>query len=127
GNTLECGACSGSDTCGGGGSENVCGCTPTTCSALGKNCGTAPDGCGGTLQCGDCDAPETCGGGGTPGLCGCTVQACENTWCGVVYDSCAKQTHVCPGACTTGQSCSQTTHLCVSCVVDVCTGSPGKC
>jgi hypothetical protein len=27
-------------------------CVPTTCSALGKICGTAPDGCGGTLTCG---------------------------------------------------------------------------
>ena len=27
-------------------------CAPTTCAALGKTCGTAPDGCGGTLTCG---------------------------------------------------------------------------
>ena len=31
-------------------------CVPTTCAALGKICGTAPDGCGGTLTCG-----STCG------------------------------------------------------------------
>src|SRR5207245_2547445 len=37
-------------------------CTPTTCAAQGKNCGTIPDGCGGTLTCGVCPAPQTwCG------------------------------------------------------------------
>src|SRR5439155_1385572 len=39
-------------------------CTPTTCAAQGKNCGTIPDGCGGTLTCGVCTAPQTSGGGG---------------------------------------------------------------
>src|SRR3989442_15100673 len=37
-------------------------CTPTTCAAQGKNCGTIPNGCGGTLTCGACTAPQTCGG-----------------------------------------------------------------
>jgi hypothetical protein len=45
-------------------------CTPTTCAAQGKNCGSIPDGCGGTLTCGSCPSPQTCGGGGTPNLCG---------------------------------------------------------
>jgi len=27
-------------------------CTPTTCVAQGKNCGTIANGCGGTLSCG---------------------------------------------------------------------------
>lgn len=45
-------------------------CIPTTCAALGDNCGTVSDGCGGTLSCGTCTAPETCGGGGTPNVCG---------------------------------------------------------
>lgn len=39
------------DTCGGGGTANVCGCTPTTCEADGILCGTFDDGCGGTLNC----------------------------------------------------------------------------
>ena len=45
-------------------------CTPTTCAAQGKNCGTIPDGCGGTLTCGVCTAPLTCGGGGVANVCG---------------------------------------------------------
>jgi hypothetical protein len=45
-------------------------CTPTTCAALGDNCGSVSDGCGGTLTCGSCTAPDTCGGGGTPNVCG---------------------------------------------------------
>jgi hypothetical protein len=46
------------------------GCTKTTCSAQGKNCGSISDGCGGTLSCGSCTSPQTCGGGGTPNVCG---------------------------------------------------------
>jgi hypothetical protein len=45
-------------------------CTPTTCAAQGKNCGTIADGCGGTLACGICSSPQTCGGGGTVNVCG---------------------------------------------------------
>src|SRR5262249_25371864 len=60
-------------------------CTPTTCAAAGKNCGSISDGCGGTLNCGSCTAPETCGGGGVANVCGssppppssCTTKA---TW-----------------------------------------------
>src|SRR5436309_14351958 len=75
--TLTCGACTAPQTCGGGGIANVCGlgtpppaCTPTTCAAQGKNCGTIPDGCGGTLTCGACTAPQTCGSGGIAHICG---------------------------------------------------------
>jgi len=50
---LFCGDCTAPDTCSGGGAPNVCGCTPTMCSAT--DCGTIPDGCGGTLDCGVCD------------------------------------------------------------------------
>src|SRR5207253_7991998 len=45
-------------------------CSPTTCAAQGKNCGTIADGCGGTLSCGACTAPQTCGGGGVANVCG---------------------------------------------------------
>jgi Glycosyl hydrolases family 16 len=45
-------------------------CTPTTCAAQGKNCGSISDGCGGTLSCGSCASPETCGGGGVANVCG---------------------------------------------------------
>jgi hypothetical protein len=57
----------------------VCGCTPTTCQAQGKNCGSISDGCGGTLNCGTCSAPDTCAGAGTPNVCGCVgVQCCTS-------------------------------------------------
>ncbi|AWV88442.1 RCC1 domain-containing protein [Bradymonas sediminis] len=39
------------DTCGGGGDDNICGCTPTTCEESGTLCGQIDDGCGGTLDC----------------------------------------------------------------------------
>ena len=67
-------------TCGGGGTANVCGtCTAETntafCSRLGKNCGsvTANDNCGTSRtvsSCGTCTSPQTCGGGGTANVCG---------------------------------------------------------
>lgn len=52
-------------TVGGGGT-----CTPTTCAAQGKNCGTISDGCGGSLTCGTCSGAQTCGGGGVTNVCG---------------------------------------------------------
>jgi hypothetical protein len=70
GGTLNCGTCNLPETCGGGGTPNVCGCSPTTCAAEGANCGMIADGCGATLDCGSCTLPETCGGGGTPNVCG---------------------------------------------------------
>jgi hypothetical protein len=76
GNTLDCGSCTGTQTCGGGGTPYQCGsntsCIPTTCLALGFNCGPAADGCGGVLDCGDTctTAGDICGGGGQPGVCG---------------------------------------------------------
>jgi hypothetical protein len=50
--------------------NGACPCTPTTCAALGADCGTLADGCGGTLDCGTCTDPEICGGGGTTNVCG---------------------------------------------------------
>jgi hypothetical protein len=46
------------------------GCRPSTCPALGKDCGMLSDGCNGTLSCGDCTRPLRCGGGGVPNVCG---------------------------------------------------------
>src|SRR5207237_3208022 len=62
GTTLTCGTCSGSLTCGGGGTANVCGpLTPTTsCAAQGKNCGAIRDGAGGWLACGTCTSAQVC-------------------------------------------------------------------
>ena len=54
-------------------------CTPTTCAAQGKNCGTIPDGCGGTLTCGVCTAPQTCGGAGVANVCAVPLPAATLT------------------------------------------------
>jgi hypothetical protein len=60
-------------TCGGGGTANVCGCTPKTSCPAGDNCGTIPNGCGGTVTCGPaCPGLLVCGGGGTSNVCGCS-------------------------------------------------------
>jgi hypothetical protein len=45
------------------------GCVPTTCDALGKNCGMLSDGCSGTLSCGSCTPPLKCGFRGVPNVC----------------------------------------------------------
>src|SRR5690554_67936 len=52
---IDCGAedqvCTLFDTCGGGGEENLCGCTPITCEEAQVMCGPIDDGCGGTAEC----------------------------------------------------------------------------
>jgi hypothetical protein len=61
GGTVNCGQCAAPQTCGGGGTPNVCGgCAPTTCGDLGFNCGEIADNCGGTQQCGECGDNEVC-------------------------------------------------------------------
>ena len=59
--------CASPQTCGGGGTALVCGCTPKTCADIGATCGAPSNGCGGTLSCDDAakDGTETavdCGG-----------------------------------------------------------------
>ena len=67
-------------------------CVPTTCAALGLNCGPVGDGCGGQLDCGgSCPVNQVCGGGGTPGVCGPTP---------VCTGLCLQQV-TCPGTATT--------------------------
>ena len=97
--TPNCGMCTNPTFCGGGGVPGKCGgnnvsgadgggspvCKPTTCAALGYNCGLASDGCGGTIgPCGPaCVAPQACGAGTKANVCGsnlpctglCTSQA----------------------------------------------------
>jgi hypothetical protein len=87
GNAINCGTCPAGEVCGGK-TPGQCykpPCTPTTCSALGFNCGNAPDGCnsactsasncpsgeacvGGVcvLSCGTCSGGQVCGGGSPP-------------------------------------------------------------
>ena len=77
GGVIDCGSCTGPESCGGGGTLFTCGssadvsCNPRTCAAAGATCGAVSDGCGGmTADCGDCPTGETCGGGGTANKCG---------------------------------------------------------
>ena len=90
-------------------------CAPITCAALGKNCGTLADGCGGTLNCGICANPQTCGGGGKVNVCGpCTPTTCaaQGKSCGAIGDGCGGW--IACGTCAAPQSCGGT-------------GTPGVC
>jgi hypothetical protein len=107
GGLLTCGTCTAPDTCGGGGTPNVCGnsCTYTTCGEQGANCGQVADGCGGVLSCGPCTAPDKCGGGGTANICGvpsCIPRSCQSVGatCGAISDGCGGVVQC--GTCSTG-------------------------
>ena len=96
-------------------------CTPTTCSAQGKNCGTISDNCNGTLSCGSCTAPLMCGGGGTANLCGCTPTTCaaQGKNCGSISDGCGG-TLTC-GTCSGSETCGG------GGTANVCGGGTGSC
>ncbi|MHA7629961.1 hypothetical protein [Corallococcus sp. M7] len=78
-------------------------CTPTTCAAQGKNCGTLSNGCGGTLNCGTCGSGLTC----TNNVCGTGAPA-----------SCSHD------VCTSGTVLSNS---CGTCANKVCTIDPFCC
>jgi MYXO-CTERM domain-containing protein len=124
GGTHDCGGCTAPQTCGGGGTPNVCGCTPVACTA--GQCGMHPDGCGGMHDCGGCTAPQTCGGGGTAGVCGCTPTTCTAGQCGALPDGCGG-TKNCPG-CTAPQTCGGggTPGMC-GCTPVKCDADAGQC
>jgi hypothetical protein len=127
GNLLQCGSCTSPQYCGGGGPDKCGGstgvgsdggviCTPTTCTALGYDCGVAGDGCGNALQCGTCSSPQYCGGGGydtcggtnglqPDGAPACTPETCNSLGytCGTVGNGCGG-TLTC-GTCTSPQYC----------------------
>ncbi len=107
GGMVTCGPpCTAPQTCGGGGTPNVCGCTPLTTCPAPDNCGMIPDGCGGMVICGSCSSPQTCGGGGTPNVCGCTpITVCPAPYnCGTYPDGCGASIS-CGPACTAPQTC----------------------
>lgn len=109
GGTYNCGSCTAPQSCGGGGTPNVCGCTPATCAALGKNCGTASDGCGGSLECGTCAAPETCGGGGIANVCSCPAETIKPEACNGADDDCNGFVDDGTNLCSGGQVCQAAT------------------
>lgn len=85
--------CTGFDTCGGGGTAGVCGCTRATTCPTGQGCGTAPDGCGGTLSCGTCTGGQTCCNGSCVFIC----QAGNDVTVGVC--ACGENATCCPAGC----------------------------
>jgi hypothetical protein len=84
-------------------------CLPKTCAALGAECGSQPDGCGGTIDCGTCSvAGESCGGGGFANRCGkptCAPKTCADLGadCGPAGDGCGNIIQC--GTCASGQTC----------------------
>jgi hypothetical protein len=76
--TLNCGTCTGTNTCINGVCTPPQGCVKdpaTTCAGRGYTCGESADNCGNKETCGPTTCPipgQTCGGGGVVGQCGCT-------------------------------------------------------
>lgn len=129
GGTIDCGTCSASQYCGGGG-YNQCGgstglqsdggvpCTPLKTCPSGQNCGQAGDGCGGLITCGACTTPAFCGGGG-PSICGGND--------GLNPDGSVPCTPL--TTCPAGQNCGQAADGCgglITCGTGTCT-SPAYC
>ncbi|MBX7100297.1 MAG: hypothetical protein K1X89_21450 [Myxococcaceae bacterium] len=79
-------------------------CRPSTCAALGKDCGQVSDGCGGLLSCGSCAVNQQCGAT-IPNVCGCQPLTCAQVGasCGRPADGCGG-TLSC-GSCPDGASC----------------------
>jgi hypothetical protein len=114
--TADCGTCTAPQTCGGGGTPNMCGapdagsCTPMTCTGQGIVCGPAGNGCGGLLQCGNCPMGQTCVSGqcyapdAGPPVCMPKTCAQQGIQCGLAGDGCGNIIQ-CP-ACPTGQTCN---------------------
>ena len=61
------------DTCGGAGTEQVCGCMPLGCSDLGLTCGQVSDTCHGIIDCND----SSTNGGETDVDCGGDASSCS--------------------------------------------------
>ncbi|HEY5962184.1 MAG TPA: hypothetical protein VIV60_36760, partial [Polyangiaceae bacterium] len=116
GGVIECGACPNGEVCGTAG-PNLCGksvgavatCVPTTCAALGADCGAVSDGCGGLLDCGaTCASGKICGAL-LPNHCdvgtSCQPRTCADlgVGCGQQGDGCGNQIDC--GSCPSGQQC----------------------
>lgn len=111
GGTVTCGSCTREGDICGNTQVNVCGCTPTGCSAT-RECGTVSDFCGGTVDCGTCPNDEICSGHqcwepGCPATCKlcplCLTLADEVIVCGMDSDSYAAQ------PCNSNADCTHTT------------------
>jgi len=111
GGTLNCGECPAPNSCGGGGTPNVCGCTPKSCDELGKSCGSHSDGCGGIVRCGpDCPGPGYCGDKIVS-----PTEECDGGPCCTKGCRLRSRSHVCRdaiGVCDQAETCTGTSPLC---------------
>ena len=141
GHTLDCGTCTGNETCGGSGTANVCGaptCTSKTCAEQGFNCGMATDGCNNAISCGaTCPTGETCGATmgnvcGTGGTCTPKTCAGEGFSCGMQSDGCSSLLNcgTCPSGETCGGGANPQNGVCgatVTCIPKTCTSQGFNC
>jgi len=96
-------------------------CAPATCQALGKNCGTIADGCGGSLDCGTCAAGLLC----SANVCvACAPATCATLGraCGAASDGCGGTLEC--GGCPPGQACSG--GICI-CLPTTCAAQAKEC
>jgi hypothetical protein len=106
-------------------------CEPRECLALGANCGSISDGCGGTVDCGDCESPYECGGRGTPNRCQlpCERLTCESAHrdCGTLSDGCGGELDC--GGCTSPEACggSGVPNLCGCTPTTTCASIGAEC
>ena len=70
-------------------------CIPTTCTALGYNCGSWPDGCSGTLDCGACPVGQEC----NVGVCVPIVPSCGDGVLDAGEECDPPQDSACSGSC----------------------------
>ncbi|MFH2009706.1 MAG: hypothetical protein ABI333_24140, partial [bacterium] len=118
------GRCCGSDGCDGvcadacGDTQEFCDedsctcsstCVPSSCSALGKECGTWPDGCSGVTDCGSCPGSQVCDDNGACPECvpDCTGRCCGPDGCGgSCPDTCSGSSGFCDAIlCTCASVC----------------------
>jgi hypothetical protein len=94
--------------CNGTCQNTPCGCVPDTCSDLGVECGTWPDGCGSTIWCGDCTADGPNGYCDDSGQCQCTPNTCSGLGyaCGTWDDGCNGSTASCGNCFGTNACCA---------------------
>jgi alpha-tubulin suppressor-like RCC1 family protein len=109
--TANCGVCQGTQTCGGGGTPNVCGtpaCVPETdsafCARMAKSCGafSGNDNCGksrAVQECGPCSNPAngaaSCVGGACMVSCNAGFNPCQRGCCTVYRSVTAGGDHTC--------------------------------
>jgi hypothetical protein len=118
GGALDCGdSCPSGQSCGGGGTPNVCGagpgsmCKATTCDQpTGRYCGSIGDGCGKMIDCGNCPSGMSCGTGTRASVCvpaTCTAplpcKLSNGQYCGMVGDGCGNTIDC--GTCPMGETC----------------------